>query len=561
MSFIGFCGIFACCVSGFITSRNFGNKANAIKCAYERIYYDSNYGEIKKSDLKWEGLVNRNNEGGLINNFKDFLGKDNKLTTVDIFIKTQDWEIGKKEYNLDENVYYKSDFVNILKEEILDICIKSNIDLYEGNRLICDKELKDPNSIVMNYIKEATRISKIFNDEINKINEFVTKDNKEKQNWNNQINNINITLGSISNDLDNYQNNYLDKAHHYLKISNIFGKILVVVFYSILIAIIVISCFLLWAYTFFKEQKLFYLFMHIAWNILKFFSFCFFFFGGAFGALYLISRDLIGYNEFLFSNSNLAKNETTSLLPENEAKEFLRYCVNEEDTNYINNFDISLTKILRDLYYNMKAGKDIKENYNYESLIKKATSNSYSSANQRMLEETDLTDMTDEIPQSITLNFTKVTEKLQSMINELYDKLNGTKSSSRNLEESTNYFEEISKLDGSLGKLNCYFIKNELEIIYDSLYELSIESRISCALCCCIAFFDEFAVAFFLLVLYHYNNNEFKEGNETTIAYPKNRNKSRKFDMDSQNEFMDKSRPVNMRKNNKKLDLEYNSNQ
>ena len=301
--------------------------------------------------------------------------------------------------------------------------------------------------------------------------------------------------------------------------------------------------------------------MHIAWNILKFFSFCFFFFGGAFGALYLISRDLIGYNEFLFSNSNLAKNETTSLLPENEAKEFLRYCVNEEDTNYINNFDISLTKILRDLYYNMKAGKDIKENYNYESLIKSATSNSYSSANQRMLEETDLTDMTDEIPQSITLNFTKVTEKLQSMINELYDILNGTTSSSRNLEESTNYFEEISKLDGSLGKLNCYFIKNELEIIYDSLYELSIESRISCALCCCIAFFDEFAVAFFLLVLYHYNNNEFKEGNETTIAYPKNRNKSRKFDMDSQNEFMDKSRPVNMRKNNKKLDLEYNSNQ
>ena len=34
----------------------------------------------------------------------------------------------------------------------------------------------------------------------------------------------------------------------------------------------------------------------------------------------------------------------------------------------------------------------------------------------------------------------------------------------------------------------------------------------------------------------------------------------RKFDMESQNEFMDKSKPPNMQTKNKKLDLEYSWN-
>ena len=61
-------------------------------------------------------------------------------------------------------------------------------------------------------------------------------------------------------------------------------------------------------------------------------------------------------------------------------------------------------------------------------------------------------------------------------------------------------------------------------------------------------------------MLFHYNNLEFKEDNDTTQkSYQKNKN--RKFDLDSQNVFMDKSRPVNMKKNNKKLDLEFDLNQ
>ena len=57
--------------------------------------------------------------------------------------------------------------------------------------------------------------------------------------------------------------------------------------------------------------------------------------------------------------------------------------------------------------------------------------------------------------------------------------------------------------------------------------------------------------------MYHYNNEQFNEG---IINNSKNntREKKPKFDMESQNEFMDKSRPANIKKNNKKLDLEFN---
>ena len=47
ISFICLCGIFACCISGIITSHSFGNKLGSARCLYERIYYDSQYGEFK----------------------------------------------------------------------------------------------------------------------------------------------------------------------------------------------------------------------------------------------------------------------------------------------------------------------------------------------------------------------------------------------------------------------------------------------------------------------------------------------------------------------------------
>ena len=118
---------------------------------------------------------------------------------------------------------------------------------------------------------------------------------------------------------------------------------------------------------------------------------------------------------------------------------------------------------------------------------------------------------------------------------------------------------ELNKLMDKIETLNCGFLKNELQILFDCLYELSIESRISWALCCCIGFFIEVAINFYLLVIYHYNNQQFKEGKDNQDQFKINQ--QRKFDMESQNEFMDKSKPPNLKNKNKKLDLEFSLNE
>ena len=563
MSFMGLCGVFACCVSGFVTSYNFSNKLDTTKCVYERIYYDSIYGEINKNNetdkkkyyTPWEGLKKRQN---IIDKFEDFLINKKKYDLPFDFDKDSEWQKGNVT-PLDEGVYYTKNFINNLTEKILNNCKpqeNSGISLRDLNgELICDSNnLEEPNSMVYRYINEVTRITKYFSDEVKQIKEFIEKKEKRENSYGKELNITNNTLENISEGLISYKTEFLEKeAYYYIKVSNTCGYILVTIYYSIILAIVVCSCFLLWAYSYFKEQRLIYTFMHVSWNILKFFSFSFFMFGAAFGALYLVSRDLIGYNQFLFSDLYLSPNVTNRFISNTATKEFLRYCINEENSNYINNFEMPTIAFLKNLYFNMKNGKDIKENYAFKDLCMVKECYYIINENLRNIDE-DSTDLPDE---TIFLNFTDVGLAVEEMINKIYEALYNKTNSLRLLQDETNIIPEIEKIGNAIEQLNCTYLKNEMQILYDSLYELSIASRISCVLCCCIGFFLEFSIAFYLLVLYHYNNNEFKD-DTTQKSFPKNRN--RKFDLDSQNEFMDKSRPPNMKKNNRKLDLEFNFN-
>jgi hypothetical protein len=56
LSWIFLCGVLACCIAGFVTANRFGFSLYGVQCAYERIYYDSVYGQIKKTYPKWEGF-------------------------------------------------------------------------------------------------------------------------------------------------------------------------------------------------------------------------------------------------------------------------------------------------------------------------------------------------------------------------------------------------------------------------------------------------------------------------------------------------------------------------
>ena len=558
MSFMGLCGVFACCISGFVTSHRFSNKIQTTKCVYERIYYDSIFGEIKKDDTKWVGL--EKNREGIIENFKEFLFIKEEYDSPFNFEDNKWYNENIKP--LDPKVYYQKEFVDTLQKNIFYECQKypgSSLRDLNGE-LICDSKLDDENSLVSRYINNVTTITKYFSDEVIKIKAFINNDTKRQRekSYEKELQITENTLNEIYSGLNIYKTEFLKKeADYYINVSNICGYILVTIYYSILLAIVLCSCFLLWAYSYFKEQKLIYTFMHVSWNILKFFSFSFFMFGAAFGALYLVSRDLIGYNQFLFSE-NLAPNTTTKLLPnDTTTKEFLRYCINKEGSNYINNFEIPSIVLLKDLYYNMKKGKEINDEYNISSKLQ-GNIDCYRviDENLRNIDEDD-GDSTDDSEDVITLKFDDVNEAVKNMIKQIHDALYPDPIV-RILDGKHQIISNIEKLGEAIEKLNCGYLYTEIQILYGSLYELSIESRISCVLCCCIGFFLEFSIAFYLLVLYHYNNTDFKDDNDTQKSFPKNRN--RKFDLDSQNEFMDKSRPPNMKKNNRKLDLEFNFN-
>lgn len=554
MSFIGLCGIFACCISGFVTSHYFHKKVSAIKCMYERIYYDSEYGELNTKG--WKGLKERNE---IIQNFHNFINNEYEFK---FSFDKNSWEKGNSSIYLDKNVYYFKNFSEEIRNIIRE-CEGRVLRKYDDSgELVCDLNNYDKSdSILKKYINEATRISKIYSDEVINIKKFIKS--KSKTGYNIEINKANEIFESISEDLDNYKNNFLDNnVDYYIKISHICGYILVIIFYCFVLVTVLFCCFLLWAYSFFKEQKLLILLMHISWNILRFFSMSFFLFGAAFGILYLFSRDLINYNQFLFSNSNLGQNETTYLLPNESAKDFLRYCKNEENSNYINNFDLEITKLIGSLYYNLKEGDEIKDNYNFTNMNFSVNCYAIINSGIRNMQEFDTTDGWVDI---VNISFVNAGNALRNMINTLYDVLHQKAqiaNSIRKLATKQDIVKHIEDLENDIKSLNCGFIKNELEMIYDSLYELSIESRISCTLCCFIGFFAEITIGFYLLVIYHYNKNEFKEGNEPRSRNIDNKSEKseRSSDMESQNEFMKKNKPSNLKQNNKKLDIEFSIN-
>ena len=139
------------------------------------------------------------------------------------------------------------------------------------------------------------------------------------------------------------------------------------------------------------------------------------------------------------------------------------------------------------------------------------------------------------------------------MINNLQSQLKNDLPTELNL--NSNGTEMEIKEGEFIDSFDCGFLKNDVSMIYNILYDLSVESRILCVISCCIAFFGEIVVNAFLLSMYHYNNTEFKEGNKPPIA--KRNVSKRNIEISSRKEFLDKSKPIDMKKYNQKLDLDF----
>ena len=81
------------------------------------------------------------------------------------------------------------------------------------------------------------------------------------------------------------------------------------------------------------------------------------------------------------------------------------------------------------------------------------------------------------------------------------------------------YLSPIAVRQGGLfGSFDCSFLRSDLAMMYRTLYDLSVEARILCALSCCIGFFGAIAVYFFLLVLHHYNMELFFDSTQSIFT-------------------------------------------
>lgn len=112
MSWIFYCGVLACCISGFVTANRFGFSLYGAQCAYERIYYDSKFGQLKKEQPRLEGISKEANKVGNLNKIFD---KENKIfipneenEEKDFSTVFYEYEEIKERIDIDEDILNKA---------------------------------------------------------------------------------------------------------------------------------------------------------------------------------------------------------------------------------------------------------------------------------------------------------------------------------------------------------------------------------------------------------------------------------------------------------------------
>ena len=442
--FIFFLGLLACCISGFVTTNRFGFALEGSYCSFERFYYDSIYGQLKENYPKWEGLEN--------------LSK--KLEKLDEFINNE-----------------------IAKYESLRKDLEKNINFYEGyyDTNFLDSYNKNCSNSIEEICKLAINKTLPFSIRYGRILDSYNKMIYFKNNFDTNgkyLSGIITYINNMKNDFTNLKDRFLSKFHYYARIANGWGRVLTMIYFCLLLIAVTFAGFSMMFYVCLRNQGYLAIFMHVLWNIIRFFIFSFFFYGAAYGMCYLALRDAVAYVMFVFGENNILLNERAYLIPTEQGRKFLQTCLINENNNFKYLVDDILTSSLEDIFKNANELKDLIENK--ENFYLKSTEYSALAISQRAF-------IDHIIGRTKTITDTDIFRQ----------------------------FSESSKLGGLFSSFDCSFLKSDLAMMYRTLYDLSVEARILCALSCCIGFFGAIAVYFFLLVLHHYNMDLFYDSGQS----------------------------------------------
>ena len=409
LSFICFCGIIACCIAGFVTANRFGFCSYAIQCAYERIYYDSLNGQIKTTYPKWEGT---NEIEKKLKGLDDVYNTIKKITPNDLTFKIQNPNC---ELLLPAPTKYIETLCTMGEEERKELYQSLGIGISSINNLY-------------NYQQIDMPFDK----------------NKKYQD----------DLENIESGLKQYKEQFISDFEYWVHVARGLGKIVPLIYFAILLTVVVLGCTLLIIYYCNCIQSInqdLYIFpMHIIWNILRFFIFSFFMYGFGFGALFLLSRDSIGYLQYI-----LEKQPVDSKVISKNARNYFNYCLKGE-----NMFEEVLGNPFPDEF--------IKNTISFEN-------------------------WKNNIP-DYNGDQTEIFNNYKKYLIDAYEV--------QQLTQLTQY-QKIYNSTGSIYSiLDCSFIRSEFNLLYNALWDFSWETRVLCALSCFIAFFGVLGVYGFLWSMY-----------------------------------------------------------
>ena len=437
ISFTFILGMLACCIAGFVSINRFGFALEGAWCALDRIYYDSKFGQLKESDPKWEGFDN-------INKILEYLGvfvgkvKQYEFDELDKGNEKENEEEEEKENEREnEKENYKERYINFIEnaEDNRNIYILKYQKIFNSYKYL--KKII-PNAGETNLVKA----------EIDGVNKNFNEDNRRN--------------------FETLKTSFLEDCYYYGRILKGWMKVLAMVYYCLFLIAVTFAGVSMMFYACLKKQGYLVTFMHVLWNIIRFFMFSFFIFGAAYGMFFLALRDSIPIVNQLFSPTFIKTEQ--NLLPKGG---YLEKCLTEREFNFMNEIDGKIRILLEDFFVNY---------YELKELLKSSTSD--------------------------------------------YDKIEWLKDMNKSVSELCNQVNldcgnlpnVAGKKGGLFGSFNCGFIDSYLHMVYRTLYDASIESRILSAVSLSAAFFGAVSVYFFLLVLHHYNNELFFDNGKSIFT-------------------------------------------
>ena len=413
MSFSFLLGILACCISAFVSLNRFGFPVEGSWCAVDRMYYDSLNGQLKTSEPKWEG-------------FKKLKEISKNLSKLFKFIS-------RPNFNVTGELLPSSDFF-----------FDSNEGLWKNSTEPIKNE---------NQKRLLTRCSIIINSLIRLNN---TKDYVESD----------LETLLDQDKFKNIKTTFLEKFYYYTRTLKACLKVLAMVYYCLFLIAITAAGVSMMFYACLKRQGYLLTFMHVLWNIIRFFMFSFFLYGTAYGIGFLAIRDSIAYVMYVF-NQNLYENDPSKLI--NDGKDYFKICLGP-------NSNLKTTEIFDPIY--ITSLSDFFTNFN--EIKKDKDSEDYFGIKSKI--------------ENLKNNLTNLSLSEEMRMNE---------------KEFNDLVERAGREGGLFGSFDCGFLKSNLNLLYTALYDASVESRILSACSLCASFFGAVAIYFFLLVMHRYNNELF----------------------------------------------------